>query len=222
MKSLAVIALLCIASVAVCQPCGTRFVCPTPIVSTPYVAPTVERIRYVDDAQVLVFVPTFTVSYQPPLPYPPGIGGQLQGGYGAAVAPQVQAQNTQGFQECLAAITKISARLDAIEVRMGGGSAPRGGLAIPPADPTPTDGLARTETRATIIKTSCAACHTAGKLDPETKFVLVDEQGKLATLTAEQEVKVYRQVYSAEMPPKGNKKGIAPLTDEQVKKLIFP
>lgn len=222
MRVTVVLALLVVCGAAAAQPCGTRIVCPTPYVAPTIVSPVVERVRYVDDAQVVVFVPTFTVSYQNHLPYPPGIGGSVPAGYGVTPPAPLQQASGAGFAECLVEIKKISARLDNLEARMAGaGPTPRR-AEIPPADQTPPQPAAKLETRNTIIRTSCAVCHTQGKLDKDAELVMVDDKGGIVKLTAEQEIEVTRRVYAAEMPPPKNKKGVLALTDEQVKKMIFP
>jgi len=214
--------LLLLSATASAQPCAPLCIRPAVQTLPAVVTPVVERVRYVDEAQVLVFVPTFTVSYQPPLPYPPGIGGQLPGGYGAAPPPQVQQAPPVGLADCLAAIKQLNARLDGIEQRLGGVSPLPQRFPIPPADPTPPGPPVPAKSRASIIRAKCAQCHTAGKLQEDTTFVMVDDKGGIVTLAPEQEIKVGRKCYSGEMPPKTNKLGIAPLTDEETKYMLFP
>ncbi len=94
---------------------------------------------------------------------------------------------------------------------------PPSGSALPvkpaPKVPAAVSGLS-------VLNASCAACHQAGKLDPDQRFTLLDAKGALAPLTDKQKLRVLSRAYSEEMPPPNNKFGIPPLTDPEFAALV--
>lgn len=192
----------------------------TPYVATPYVPP-VKYVEKVVPVEVFtpVFVPTFAVSYVPP---PPPTAAQ-----GVQAAPAVPAASagtgTGAYDRLLILLEQIEKRQDALEARITGRAAAR-----PPSSPPPSSprDLAKTPaprekpSRLWVLVQHCANCHTQGRLDPDTTFALLDAAGNELPLSDKQELKVRDMCYSGQMPPKDNKVGAEPLTDEEYAALV--
>lgn len=71
-----------------------------------------------------------------------------------------------------------------------------------------------------VLKAKCTQCHDSGIAeDKGGGFVLMDGDN-LPRLTDREWRKVITHAYKGTMPPKGNKLGVAPLTDEEVGVLV--
>ena len=190
--------------------------CPYPTYYRPsyYSPPYVEKVKVVE-VFTPVFVPTFSVSYTAPVAAPPAAASVAAP---AAAAPSpVAATPPNDLAAVLAELRRISGRLDRLEAGQGGVSGPdRGGYPPPQgnAGPQADAGPRPAKTRLAVLRASCAACHTAGRLDKDTTLVLLDTQGVEVALSPSQEVQLLRRCYAGTMPPRSNKKGIQPLTDE--------
>ena len=77
------------------------------------------------------------------------------------------------------------------------------------------DGQAvRNTTLESVIASKCANCHTAGRLAPDSKFVMVEADGKLSPLSVEQKKMIKLRIETTDlkiMMPKGGK----PLSDTE-------
>jgi hypothetical protein len=188
--------------------------CPVRTVySVPYVTPTYYPPKVIV-AEVLtpVFVPTFTVSYNPAVaavpvaPVVPVAGGP--------VAPAAASELSQ----VLVLLKQLDQRLNSLE---RGGVAPRpqpeklkAPKNLPDEDP-PGEQVNVGPSRGSLMQTRCAACHTQGKVAEGVPFALVTPDGSEIPLTPEKELKLVKYVYRGKCPPPGNKFGIKPLTDQE-------
>ena len=71
-----------------------------------------------------------------------------------------------------------------------------------------------------VAQAKCAACHVKGKESDGGDFVLLNEDGSRAKLTALQAGSFAKRVNNGSMPPKSNKHGITPLQDSEAFALI--
>jgi hypothetical protein len=203
---------------ALLAPSVTQGQCYSPIryYQTPAVySPPVYQKEYVhvEPAQVLVFVPTFTVGYNPPAAAPAATAAAPVPAPVQAVAPPAKSE----LGEVMALLKTMNARLDRLEQQPLPPSKPPREVLPPSEDsaaPPAAGKFGLNKTRLGVITQKCAACHTAGKLDDRTTLVLLDAKGKLAPLSQTQELRLIRQTSLGKMPPAGNKFRIGPLDDE--------
>lgn len=178
--------------------------------------------------QVPVFVvPTYSATFIPPAPIIVQQGsvavGQQSVSYTqqavTAVQPVAVAQAAvaqASSQPDLAAVFQaFNARLCAIEAKLT--------IATPPVTNPPNGNLPGQPLAVPGIPKAfnkCAACHEATKADTiGGKFVMFKD-GKLSTFNDRQLRLIGSKAYSGAMPPKDNKVGVPPLTDEEVGELM--
>jgi mono/diheme cytochrome c family protein len=196
----------------------TPYIAPT---YTPYVAPYVApyvKPEYIPVAVYQafpVFVPTFTVGYQPPAPFPgyptaaPPTASAPPSQAGAAPAPP-PAVTSGGMAEVLAELRRLNGRMDAME-RGQSLPAPRAATAEPPPPAVPA--APRNGAALALFNAKCAACHKAGNESKGKGFIMLDASGNFVpSLTTAQWERMGAKMTFGKMPPKDS--GIT-LSDEE-------
>jgi mono/diheme cytochrome c family protein len=195
---------------------------------------------------IIVAVPQYSVTVIPTLPVPvapvptapapytgpqqpsaPASPGPTAGPAPAGQSPEVAAlqaelarvrQQLEDCQKQLAAPKPVPAPAP---VPAPVAPIPGPAQAQPPATPIPT-GTPATKASAApaphlaLFAAKCAACHDAKvSVEKGGQFTLLTD-GRLAQLDGKALARIAGKVYTGRMPPKDNKAGIAPLTDEEV------
>lgn len=220
---LAAAALACCPSPAPAGSCGvvTRAVVTTNYAT--YTPPVVAVVKNVVVKEVVATVVPVAV-YQPVALLVPSYAASYVPAPPPAPAPAVAAPGPSAESRAiLDALNRLNSRMDALE--RGGGAPPPVRLAAPPPPPMPPAALAAPPAsgiRAGAVGTpavftnKCSQCHTKGRLDPNTDFVLLDEAGVVVPLDLRAREAMRKRLYNGTMPPKNNKLGIQPCNDEDV------
>ena len=157
-----------------------------------------------------LYVPTYAASYQPG--YSPGYPVTPPTG----VVPAPATMSNQDMKAIMDSLERINRRLDALE---SGKVVPPPSAPKPPIDPfNPPKEKTSSIKSPTVFMNKCASCHQRGKEKDGGDFVLLETDGRLATLTDKQILGVTKRAYSGTMPPKSSK--IEALTDAEVGEIM--
>lgn len=187
--ALALIALCTLPAHAGYGSCGVVY--PTYNYAPTYYTPTYQD-NYVQKKTVVLeyqLVPLFAVGY----------AGQYQ----QAPPPAVTAPGTTPCEE---AAKKLQARLDALELKLGGSPpapafAPKKEEAPPPMQPVPEPAREGTAFAAkTVIGTTCARCHDADVAAAAGKGVVLSQGGRYVAYTPELLGRMVKYVSSGKCP----------------------
>jgi len=210
---IAVAFLLLAAALAGAQhPATCRVIHHSPYVPSPtstYHAPQVRRVVRVDIIQVAQINPAYLSQYNPE-------------GYDGALQSDILAELRR-----LGLKVEAQGQMIAFLLKQGQGQAPPqhpvepAPPVMPPAlDPPPKKVGAGGVSGLGVLTQHCSACHQAGKLSTDQRFTLLDLKGNVATLTAAQKLKVLTKVYSGQMPPPLNGKGIPAVNDQEYAAIV--
>lgn len=128
-----------------------------------------------------------------------------------AATQQVQTQKVT--KDCHG-VADLAAELKTLReevARLRGNAGP-----APPGTPAPAPGG-----QPSLMQTKCAACHAADNANAKGGgFVLTEKDGTPSVLSLPDKQRAVRRVSNGQMPPPGNKEGIAPLTEEEKKAFL--
>ena len=161
----------------------------------------VQRIRRVEKVIVQqqivpVFVPTYSVYYQPPPTVVQQVTYSAAQSYSAPVtqqyqAHQYQAQAVQAQTDCCLSIDQISIELRKLTIAVERLRAGNGSLV--PAD-TPAGAVK------SMVGAKCASCHAPGGKGAEAGLVLIEVDGKIPPFSVTERRRIKEMVLKGAMP----------------------